>query len=179
MEFFIVEDESVDLATLISALKDLYPNGIIHSSTTFSTWNEAFNAIQTQTKDIKDLIFILDLAIPSASNAVAEGVEYAHRIKRIRPTSSYIAYTQYPERAELEPHYAQVFVGIIDKGEVTRCITPEKERTYIRNVLEEAMGAERLGHQERPQNLSKIDSIGLRMFESAFGTNACNVLISE
>jgi hypothetical protein len=179
MEFFVVEDEPVDFATLTTALKVLYPKAVISPSNTFSTWNDAFDAIQKQTKDAKDLIFILDLAIPSTRNAVAEGVQYASSIKRIRPTSSFIAYTTYPERAELEPHYPQVFSGVIDKGEVTSCFTQEKERTYIRSVLEDALDAEWFGHQNRRQNISRTDSIGLRMFESAFGKNTCYDLAGE
>ena len=177
LNFFLVENTVNFQSRLYSQLNTAYPDSNIfpNKGEIYNDWMQVTDDIKKNTSNNDTWIFILDLAIESENMAsVKAGVEHAYGLKLLRPNGIFIAFTQWPEYAENEPHFADSFDSCIDKQRWMSFDTKD-EKTYVRQIIS-TMLREKL--DIKPPYILK-DSMGLRLSEAAFTNKIFDFLVEE
>lgn len=174
MQFYIVDDSPQDLVWLRSLLALIFPQADIAPERHFTSWDDVWRAVSTETSDSKDQVIFLDLSIPTDIREISRGVREAYRLKLSRPKAVFIAHTQYPDVAERQPHYREIFKATVDKQAIAGFSSKTEEESYLRRLLGDALNP-RLADGRR-QKLTRRDSLGLRLFEAVFGTEVFSLL---
>lgn len=178
MRFFIVDNEPVEVARLRDMLGNLYPEASVWpaASRTYKSWDKVTSALEQNTTTADELVVLLDLGVESQNReAVRTGVSRAYGLRALRPNAVFIAYTEYFEIAEGQPHFDETFDGVLDKQRLTGFDRREEQIAYIRQIVTLAV-RRRTG--ATPNYLLK-DSVGLRLARAAFGEEVFDYLVQE
>lgn len=178
MHFFVVDNRITHLTSLQQLLTGAFPESTIwpEGPKTLANWQTVADELQVNTKDDPNLVVILDLGIESEDMAsLHSGVEQAFALKSLRPSAVFISYTQWPDLAEVQPHYEETFDAGIDKQRLSGYETSEEQQNYVHQIVRSAV-RDRLG--SKPSYVLK-DSFGLRLAVAAFGDRVFDFLIED
>ncbi len=176
--FFIADNERVHLASLQRLVRAVFPEEGLWpvDAATFKSWKAVADELAVRTQDDERLVIILDLGLESEEMpSVRAGVEQAFGIRSFRQNATIIAYTQWPELAEMQAHYSEAFDGLIDKQRLNGFDTFDEQQIYIRQIVSSVTRRKR-GFKP---TYTLTDSVGMRFAIAAFGEQVFDFLVQE
>jgi Phosphotransferase enzyme family len=173
MTIVVIDNRENELVRLLSLLKEAFtgstvlPELVSNGARTFSDWADVQDYLKTIADD--DALLFLDLGLREEDIPDAlRGLEQGEIIHALRPRWKLVAYTRFGVRIKGEARFKDCFDGCVDKGEIDP-LSREKRIDLLRQRLASlVMG--NLGNIQR-SSLRIIDSLGMRVFEAAFGAD--------
>ncbi len=178
----VIDDDPEDVTTLTALARAAYPEARVlpTDDATFRDWKHATAWLRQVVDDTEDTVLFLDLGLGQLGRQrIRTAMHHCGTLRRLFPHARLVAYTQYAQLVRPLPDFESTFNGLLNKQFLQSADTDVEQLNYVKQTTDAALPPQLSDMEHLFANACIVDSLGLRLFEAAFGVDTVYRLLSE